>query len=221
MRRKLYIIGAGGFGREVLQWCSEIPPESRDWDVAGFMDNDRSMLSKYACDVPIVGSERTFTPSEGDIFFCAIGSPQIRLKVAAQLEARGFEFISIIHPSAKVGERCHIGAGSILCPNTILTCDVTVGKHCILNCFATAGHDASMGDGCTLNTFCVITGFSKLGKGVLMGTHSQVVPGVAVGDFVVIGAGSAVVRPVASNTTVLGVPAAVIFQKDAPVAAAN
>lgn len=219
MRKRLHIIGAGGFGREVLQWCGEIPAEEREWDVAGFLDDDRSILDQYPCGVPVLGAPRSFTPADGDVFVCAIGSPQIRLKLTEQLGARGFAFTSIVHPSARVGARCRIGEGTILCPNTILTCDVVVGRHCILNCFSTAGHDSSIGDGCTLSAFCVVTGFAQLGRGVMMGTHSQVVPGITVGDFAVVGAGSAVVRPVAPETTVLGVPAEVIFQKGAPAAA--
>ncbi len=38
--KRLFIIGAGGFGREVFSWIQQIPNRDREWAFGGFLDDD-------------------------------------------------------------------------------------------------------------------------------------------------------------------------------------
>jgi sugar O-acyltransferase (sialic acid O-acetyltransferase NeuD family) len=203
----LYIIGAGGFGREALAWANAIPASARNWKIAGFLDANPGALDHYACGAEILGDPESYEPQSGDCFICAIGNPTVRLKVTAGLEARGAEFISIIHPKALVGPRVVIGPGTIICPGAILSCDIRVGRHVIINLNSSIGHDAIIEDGCTLSCQVDVTGGAILERGVFAGSHAAILPGIRVGAGAVIGAGSVVVRNVDSGTTVIGVPA--------------
>ena len=41
-KNRLLIVGAGGFGREVLQWALDIQSQGDvDWEVGGFLDANR------------------------------------------------------------------------------------------------------------------------------------------------------------------------------------
>jgi len=204
-KNRLLIIGAGGFGREVLQWALDVQAQGNvDWDVGGFLDANPQAFEDFDIDLAVLGSPESWQPSAGDRFICAIGDPSIRLRICRELQERGAKFISLIHPSAIVGSRCHIGVGTILCPGVTVTVDATIGDFVILNVRSCVGHDAHVGAGCTVNDFCDITGNAKLGEGVFLGSHSSVTPSASVGDYARVGAGSVVVRRVRANTTVMG-----------------
>lgn len=206
-KHKLFIIGAGGMGRETLVWALDIPGDTRDWEVGGFLNSIPTALDGYECAYKIVGDPLTYPISTGDRFLCAIGDPQKRLLLCNKLRERGATFITLIHPTAIVGPRCIIGEGCIICPRVVVTCDVTIGDFVIININSTVGHNAVIGDGCTLSSHCVVTGFAKLGITVLMGTSASVLPKASVGDNAIVGAGSVVLRRVEPNKTVVGVPA--------------
>ncbi|MFT4555059.1 MAG: sugar O-acyltransferase (sialic acid O-acetyltransferase NeuD family) [Planctomycetaceae bacterium] len=204
-KKRLLIIGAGGFGREVLQWAQDIQSQRDvDWEFGGFLDANSQAFANFDIDYPVLGSPDNWQPTSNDRFICAIGDPTIRLRICRELQKRGAEFVSLIHPSAIVGSRCQIGIGTIVCPGVTVTVDVTIGEFVLLNVRSCVGHDARVGDGCTVNDFCDITGNAKLGEGVFLGSHSSVTPSAKVGDFARVGAGSVVVRPVRAHTTVMG-----------------
>lgn len=214
--RRLLIIGAGGFGREVLKWALDIQDTQNDWGIGGFLDNSVDPLRDYPCGFPVLGDAQSFSPGENDVFTCAIGDPIARLRICRSLRERGASFATLIHPTAIIGPRCSLGEGCILCPYTLLTTDVTVGDFVIFNGSSGAGHDAVIGSGCTISPLCAVTGFARLGEGVFLGSHVAVLPHAVVGDYARVGAGSVVLREVKPRTTVMGMPARVVFELDEP-----
>jgi sugar O-acyltransferase (sialic acid O-acetyltransferase NeuD family) len=211
LKKKLIIIGAGGFGREILAWAEDAQNASDkagdDWEVYGFLDGNQEALSGFDIDLPIVGDPATHQPTSDERFVCAIGDPQTKLDVCRALVARGAQFINLIHPTALIGPRCEFGVGTILCPFAAITVDAHLGNFVTLNLRAGIGHDVQVGDGTTLNAFCDVTGGAKLGEGVFLGSHAVVAPRVSVGNYARVGAGSVVVRRVKPNSSVMGVPA--------------
>ena len=210
-KKNLFIVGAGGFGREVYGVAQAVSAIRSDWGIAGFLDADAQALQKYQYPVKVLGDPASYQPLAGDCFVCAIGDPVTKLKVCEALKARGAEFITLIHPNALVGHNCVVGEGCILCAGAILTADVTLGSFVTINAHSGAGHDAVIGDGCTLSAHVDITGGVQLGKGVFLGSHASVLPKMKVGDFAKIGAGSLVVRSVPARAVVFGVPAKNVY----------
>ena len=208
---RLLIIGAGNFGREVLDWALAIPSSERDWEVYGFLDSRSEILHGTNCQFGIVGDPLTYLVQPGDRFICAVGEPKQKLFYARHIKARGGKFVNIIHPSTIIGSNCHIGEGCVFCPGAIITTNVVIGSFVTLNVYATVGHDARIGDGCTLSGHTDVTGWAVLGEGIFLGSHASVLPKAVVGDYAVIGAGSVVLRKVEANVTVMGVPAKDIY----------
>lgn len=207
--KRLLIVGAGGFGREVFDWANDVDPEQRDWQVSSFLDSSSNALDNFShsCSEGVVGDPLNFEFSDNDRVICAIGNPKTRLMICQKLKERGAQFVTLRHPTAIIGSGCRVGEGSILCPGAILTNNVSLGDFCVVNIHSTIGHDAVLGEGCTLSAHCDVTGHATLGKGVFMGSHASILPSAVVGDFSVIGAGSVVLRKVAPHVTVMGVPA--------------
>jgi sugar O-acyltransferase (sialic acid O-acetyltransferase NeuD family) len=205
--RPLHIIGAGGFGREVLAWLRQSQDWGRDWQFAGFVDDNPQALAGRNCPEAIVSSLAGFIPDSEGLLVCAIGDPATRLRICRELQQRGARFHKLIHPSVTVGEGCVVGAGCILCPGVILTVNVRLGDFVIVNVQSSIGHDAVIGDGVTLSGHVDITGNVVVGEGAFFGTHAAIMPGARVGAHAKVGAGTVVLRTVKLGATVMGVPA--------------
>lgn len=205
--KKLIIVGAGGFGRETFNWAKDAEGAGSEWRIGGFLDSNPRALDNYQNYALILGNPVGYQPNPEDLFICAIGNTKQKLEICGHLKKIGAQFATFIHPTAIIGRNTTIGKGSIICPKVVLTTDVTIGSHVILNVYASVGHDAVIGDGCTINGHCDINGFARLGQGVFLGSHASVLPHATVGDFATVGAGSVALRHIKPGATVFGVPA--------------
>ena len=204
---RIIIVGAGGFGREILSWSKDAFKLKKDFEIVGFLDADSQALRGYECNLPVLGDPSEYQPGCDDRFVCALGQPKVKLKVCKDLKVKGGQFLTMVHPSAVVGDRCILGEGCVLCPGAVVTTDVTLGDFVTINAQATVGHDAVVGDGSTLSGHADVTGFAQLGEGVFLGSHACVLPKAKVGSFAIVGAGTVVLCNVKPNSTVFGVPA--------------
>jgi len=211
--RRLLIIGAGGYGRELASNIEGSGTDGRDWMLSGFLDDNLDALEAFPCRYGVLGRVSEHLPQPGDLHICAIGDPTTKLRLCRALREKGAEFAKVVHPTAHVGRDSSIGPGFIAGPFCFVSTNVTVGEFVTLNCFASVGHDVKLGNGVTLNAHCDVTGGAVLGEGVSLGTHAAVVPRVRVGDYAVVGAGSVAFHNVPAHTTVLGVPARRIFRR--------
>lgn len=208
---RLLIVGASGFGREVLWVIDDIPVEARGWEVAGFLDDNveaaRTSLQESGVPFPVLGTIRDHQPAGDEVFFCAIGGSRARLAVGDSLRARGGRFVNLVHPSARVHRSARVGTGLILGPLTTFAPNCTVGDFVVLNASANVGADAVVEDGCFLGARCDVMAGARLERGAFLGSHVTVHPGVTVGAFSTVGIGSVVLRRVPAEATLLGVPA--------------
>lgn len=210
--RRIAIIGAGGFARELRWLLSEIAadPSQRfePFDVAGFLVNDRGKLGSYDSDV--LGEFDWLDDNHVDALAIGIGSPAARLKVANELKQRFpvIEWPAIVHPSVRFdAESCQVEEGVILCAGVIATVNVVFGAFSMVDMLCTIGHEARIGAGSAIYRSANISGGDQIGKGVLVGTGAQILQYLIVGDHAIVGAGSVVTKNVESMTTVVGIPA--------------
>ena len=206
-RKRLIIISAGSFARELLVWARDIPLSQRDWEPVGFLDPNPKALDSYPCDLPILGDETNYDISEDEVFACALSDPKIKLRVCRIMQQKGARFISIVHPTAILGPHCQLGIGCVVCPNVVVTNNVRLGDFVMLNIGVGVGHDAVIGDGCTVSPGALIAGKTILEEGVFVGSLAAILDRQRVGRYARIGSGSVVVSRVPQNWTVMGVPA--------------
>lgn len=205
--KNLIIIGAGGCGREILQWAKDINRKDQTWNIKGFLDDDANALNNKKCDISIISSIDDYKIQEDDVFVCGIGDSATRKAVVNKMKEKGAEFVNIIHPTAIVADSCMLGNGVILYPFSLVSDNATVADGCIINMHSSVAHDATLGSYCTISSYCDITGMCTVGNEVFMGTSAKLVPGTKVGNHAFICAGSVVMSRIRDDVKVMGNPA--------------
>jgi len=204
--KDIIIVGASGFGREVLRLIENINDVTPTWNVLGFLDDNPKALDGVECEYGIVSSIKEWSPKEEVWLACALAFPKVKLKVVEMLKKRGAQFATLIHPSAVINPRSSIGEGTLITNNSSISDNARVGAFCTILGSGVA-HDASVGDYSTLSGKCQLNGHVTVGEMVYMGCGVLVAPSVKIGDGAVVGIGSVVINKVKAGTKVFGTPA--------------
>lgn len=205
--KQLIIVGAGGCGREVLQWAKSVNRINPTWIIKGFLDDNSKALEHKQCSIKVIGTIEDYSIENNDVFICAIGSTEVREEVTMKLKKRGAEFTSIVHPTAIVADNAELGEGTILYPFAIVSDSVKLQEGCIVNMHSTIAHDSFVGAFTTISAFCDITGACIVGERVFLGTSAKIVPRTKVGNDAFLCAGSIVMNQVKEGDKVMGNPA--------------
>ena len=212
MTRRLVVIGAGGFGREVLELIEDINQEgnTEPMELVGVLDDaapDEELLGRLgAVHLGPLGVLRNMPPDVTHVI--AIGSCAAKRRVDESCRLWGRRAETLVHPTATIGRRSvEMGEGAIVCAHTTVTTNVRTGRHVHLNPGVTIGHDSVVGDHSTLTPQVAIAGHVRIDAEVFVGTGAVVRPGVHIAEGSLVGAGAVVVRNVLPGQTVVGVPA--------------
>lgn len=203
--RRILIVGAGGFGREVLQWAREAWPERARF-IGGFISDDPRRLDGFSTGAGIVSTVHDYRPESGDCLLLGIGVPYSRRRVAEQLRGRDARFLSLVHPRAVVSPSADVGEGSIVCPFAVISDSARLGRCVLANYHASLGHDASAGDYAVLSPYATLGGNARVDEEVFLGLHASVGPGISVGSRSKVSANSCVLSSTPADSLVYGVP---------------
>ena len=207
--REIVIVGAGGFGREVLDVLRAQNWNHETLKFAGFVSDEKpdpALLGRIKANW--LGSVDDFLSNNVPMSFAlGIGNPFTRMQLAEQFEAAGHEPVTLIHPSATFGADVTLGAGVFVASHVSITTNVKIDDHSHINVNSTISHDCQISRFVTISPSCSVLGSVTLQERVMLGANCAILPGLTVGEGAVVGAGAVVISDVDSNTTVAGVPA--------------
>jgi len=204
--KDIIIVGASGFGREVLRLIEDINQSGKKWIIKGFIDDNPNALYGVECEYSVIGSIQDWNPSENEEFACALAFPEVKRRVVDSLKTRGAVFATLIHPAALVNPHSTILEGAVITTNCSISDNATIGRFATILGSGVA-HDASVGDYSTLSGRCALNGHVQCGSMVYMGCGVLVAPSKKIGDGATVGIGSVVISNVKAGTKVFGNPA--------------
>lgn len=192
---KLCLFGSGGHAREVAQ---QILREMKK-TVLFYVDD------QYANDHCFPISE--FIPSESKIMI-AVGNSVDRESISKRLplETEYWSFVSSNSFFSNDGS-VRIGKGSFIGLNSILTTNIQIGDHAIINRGNQIGHDCMIGDFFSMMPGAIVGGNVEIGDRVYLGSGSNIREKIKICDDVTIGMNAAVVKDITEPGIYVGVPA--------------
>lgn len=200
--KKIIIVGAGGFGREVYYLIKDINRVQPTWELVGFLDDKIKSLYDKKIHTPILATIDAWKPAEDEYFILGIASPKAKEIVANKLKSKGAKFATLISPMATVNETVEIGEGCVVTGGSIGDCSklgsfVNIAGSMI-------GQDVEIGH------FSTITGYvnipkGRIGKRVFVGSHAVILNDLE--DDVEVVPGSVVFHRIKAGTKVIGYPA--------------
>ncbi len=187
---KLALFGYGGHARVVAA--------QMNLDVTFFVDD------KYANEVskPI----STFDPEVYEMMV-AVADSKDREKIVKKLP-ENTSYFTFVHPTALLMSKdIEIGIGSFIGAYSILTTNITIGNHGILNRGNQIGHDSKIGDFFSAMPGAIVSGNVRINDCVYMGNNSSIKEKILVNSNVIIGSNAAVVKNIITSGVYVGVPA--------------
>ena len=118
------------------------------------------------------------------------------------------QFFTFIHPTALIfDDNVQVGAGSFIGANTILTTNIKLGRHTILNRGNQICHDSEIGDYFSAMPGAIVSGNVTIGDCVYMGTNSAIKEKLSIHSLSTIGMNSCVIKHIKKTGVYVGVPA--------------
>ena len=213
MSTKLILFPFGGNAREALLSVFAINEKKYEWEIMGFVDDNRSLHGKDCCGIKVLGG-RELLQEIPDAFVLAVpGSPTNyaqRKKMLAALPIDVSRFATIINPSASRAPDASIGCNTIIMANVVISCGVTIGSHCVILPNTVVSHDSVVGDYCCIGSNVSVSGSVRIGTGCYIGSGTKIREDISIGEGSLIGLGSNVITDIPAGVIAVGCPAKVI-----------
>ena len=192
---KKALIGAGGHAREVMIQMG--------LQLTCFVDD--KYITNDTNTVPL----SLFNPEEYAVIV-AIANSKDRYDVVQRLP-KETKYFTWVHPTAMVMDNnIEIGEGSFIGAYSILTTNIKLGKHSILNRNNHIGHDCLIGDYFSAMPGAIVSGNVTIYDCVYLGTNSSIKEKLTIVSGCTIGLNSGVVKDIKYSGTYGGTPAVLL-----------
>lgn len=182
------LIGYGGHAREVM---SQMDEKLICFVHDKYVDENTKPLSE-------------FDPEKYEVMV-AIADPKIRFDIVSVLP-NNTKYFTWVHPTALIMDDVEIGEGSFIGAYSILTTNIKIGKHALLNRSNHIGHDCKIGSYFSMMPGSIVSGNVRIYDCVYMGTNSCVKEKISIHSLSTIGMGGVVTSNINEIGTYVGVP---------------
>jgi len=203
------VLGAGGHAKVVINALLE-----SGYRVLGITDPDPKTHGEIKLGVTVLGGDDHITEHPADTVrlvngIGSIGKITSRRNVFEAFKERGYEFQTVIHPSAIIAKEVTLGEGAHVMAGAVIQPGVRIGQNTIVNTCSSVDHDCVIGDHVHIAPGATLSGGIHVGDAVHIGAGATIIQGLKIGAESVVGAGSVVLNNVPAGATVAGAPARV------------
>lgn len=217
MKKRLFgLIGAGGFGREVmplLEACVRHQGSLARETGAEIAFVESMPAAPRIGGRPVLSLAGFLDFMDGErLFNVAIADSRIRRHLALTCLTAGCLAQTLVAEDADIRPTAALGEGAIICGRTTITDNARIGRFFHCNIYSYVAHDCVVGDFVTFGPRVSCNGNVRIDDGAYVGAGAvirQGVPGrpLVIGEGAVVGMGAVVTRDVAPWSTVAGNPA--------------
>lgn len=165
MMEKLLLVGAGGFGRVVMEHAIE-----QQYDIA-FVD-DGYAIGTDVCGIKIVGHIEDLPTLIHDYkkLVVSIGNNKLRESVYKKAEEIGYDFPNIICKSVYISPFAKVGKGCVFLNNVSIQNGASVGNGVLLNPGVEIHHDGTVDDYALIYSNSVVRTMAYVGRRAKIGS---------------------------------------------------
>ena len=196
--RDLFIVGAGGFGREAIWTVERINAASQEpiWNIIGYADdNPKWKKGDNYEGYPILGTVgEASKDNPGASVFVAIGNNQKRADIYKRL--RGHDFPALIDPCAHVSPTTDFLHGTYIAAGAVIQVGSTLGKFTLVGSNCVVGHDAVVGDFVNVGIGSIVAGGVKVRDFVSFFSNVATTPWITIGEGATLKCGARVLADV-------------------------
>ena len=186
---KKALVGYGGHAREVMAQMGV--------KLTCFVDDE------YVVEGTLPLSK--FNPKKY-VLMVAVADSKDRFDIVQRLP-KETKYFTWIHPTALImSDDVEIGEGSFIGAHSILTTNIKIGKHALLNRSNHIGHDCKIGDYFSAMPGAIVSGNVKIYDCVYMGSNSSIREKLSIHSLCTIGMNAAVVKHIEDSGMYVGVP---------------
>lgn len=209
-KEDFYILGAGGFGRELESWIGKSNISST-YMLKGFIDDNLEALYGFENEFKVVDSFLNGKEWKNKKILLGIASTQTKETAYNELRKENSVLLNFSHNFSVIGNNSILGTGHIVCPFVVVSCNVKFGVCVTVNSGSQIGHNVTIGDFVSIMANVDIGGGASIGNSVFIGSNAVILPRVNIPQNTIIGAGAVVLKSIKESGTYFGNPAKKIF----------
>lgn len=195
----ILLIGAGGHARS----CIDVIEQHGVYQIVGLIDAQK--IGDSILGYSILGNDDDLVGLAKNHKFALvtigqIHSSELRIRLYEKAVTTGFQFPTIVSPTAYVSCHAKVGRGTIVMHGAVINAAANVGQNCIINSRSLIEHDATVGDHCHISTGVVLNGGVSIGQGSFIGSGSVIKDRIKIGIECVVGMGQVVHESLADST---------------------
>lgn len=205
---KIIIFGTGEISQIAHLYLSE---DSR-YEIVAFTVDKEYVKADTFLNLPVVAFENLeerFSKKEYKLFIPLSYTKvnKLREQKFNEAKAKGYSFITYIHPKATVASNVKIGENCFIFEDNTIQPFVTIEDNCILWSGNHIGHHSIIRSHCFISSHVVISGGCEVGENTFIGVNATLRDHIRIGRSNVIGAGALILSDTKDNEVYVATPA--------------
>ena len=208
MNKSVFVISAGGHTKVLLECLCALG----NYVVSGMIETDQNKIGQEILGVKIISQDfflENYPPSKA-ILVNGLGSvrnPTARKNIFLYFKKLGYNFLTLIHPTAYIAKEVILGEGCQILTRAVLQLGCQISDNVIINTGATIDHDCVIAYHSHIAPGVTVCGDVSIGKVCHIGAKATILQGIQIEDNCLVAAGAVVISNVLENSCVAGVPA--------------